>query len=238
MAAELEIRGCRGKVWTTRKGVKHDGQHINNMMIYRMLKSPLYIGRVPHKKTSYPGEHKAIISQDQWDKAQKILNSHLRYDAKRRSPKLQPFAGLVYCGHCGGAVTLSHTVKHGNRRYSYYICNEDTKRNFSICPTPRIPAADFEALVIKELTVVLKTPTMLAQVDSRLEEFGTGSAIAVKALENLTALWDVMCPAERYALIHAIVQKITIFHDHIRIDFNKEGIVTLLTEAGMEKCNE
>ncbi len=47
-----------------------------------------------------------------------------------------------------------------------------------------------------------------------------------------------MCPAERYALIHAIVQKITIFHDHIRIDFNKEGIVTLLTEAGMEKCNE
>ena len=238
VAAELEIRGCRGKVWTTRKGVKHDGQHINNMMIYRMLKSPLYIGRVPHKKTSYPGEHKAIISQDQWDKAQKILNSHLRYDAKRRSPKLQPFAGLVYCGHCGGAVTLSHTVKHGNRRYSYYICNEDTKRNFSICPTPRIPAADFETLVIKELTVVLKTPTMLAQVDSRLEEFGTGSAIAVKALENLTALWEVMCPAERYALIHAIVQKITIFHDHIRIDFNKEGIVTLLTEAGMEKCNE
>ena len=57
VAAELEIRGCRGKVWTTRKGVKHDGQHINNMMIYRMLKSPLYIGRVPHKKTSYPGEH-------------------------------------------------------------------------------------------------------------------------------------------------------------------------------------
>ena len=28
VAAELEIRGCRGKVWTTRKGVKHDGQHI------------------------------------------------------------------------------------------------------------------------------------------------------------------------------------------------------------------
>ncbi len=79
---------------------------------------------------------------------------------------------------------------------------------------------------------------MLAQLDSRLEEFGTGSAIAVKAVENLTALWDVMCPAERYALIHAIVQKITIFHDHIRIDFNKEGIVTLLAEAGMEKCNE
>ena len=32
VAAELEIRGCRGKVWTTRKGVKHDGQHINNMI--------------------------------------------------------------------------------------------------------------------------------------------------------------------------------------------------------------
>ena len=64
VAAELEIRGCRGKVWTTRKGVKHDGQHINNMMIYRMLKSPLYIGRVPHKKTSYPGEMKDMPVDD------------------------------------------------------------------------------------------------------------------------------------------------------------------------------
>lgn len=86
--------------------------------------------------------------------------------------------------------------------------------------------------------MVLKTPTMLAQIDARLDEFGTGSALAVKALENLNALWEVTCPAERYKLIHAIVRQITIFKDHIKIEFNQEGLVTLLTEAGMEVTHE
>ncbi len=234
VSTELELRGCRGKIWKTRNGVQHDGQQINNQMIYRMLKNPLYIGRVPHRDKSYPGEHKAIVTQDAWDKAQELLKPNLTHNAKRVSQKLQPFAGLVVCGHCGGAITLSHTVKKGKHRYGYYICNEDTKRNFSICPTPRIPAADFEALVVKELSAVLKTPTMLAEIDQRLEEFGTGSALAVKALENLNALWEVMCPAERYKLIHAIVRTISIFKDHIKIEFNQDGLVTLLTEAGME----
>ena len=238
VSTELELRGCRGKVWRTRNGVQHDGQQINNQMIYRMLKNPLYIGRVPHRDKTYPGEHQPVVTQEAWDKAQELLKGNLTHDAKRRSPKLQPFAGLVVCGHCGGAITLAHTVKKGKHRYGYYICNEDSKRNFSICPTPRIPAADFETLVVKELSAVLKTPTMLAQIDARLDEFGTGSALAVKALENLNTLWEVMCPAERYKLIHAIVRRIIIFKDHIKIEFNQDGLVTLLTEAGMEEVHE
>ena len=63
VATTLELKGIRGKVWTTKKVVKHDGQKVNNQIIYRMLKNPLYIGRVPHKETSYPGEHQAIIEQ-------------------------------------------------------------------------------------------------------------------------------------------------------------------------------
>lgn len=238
VATALELRGCRGKVWTTRRGVKHDGQMINNQMIYRMLNNPLYAGRVPHRSNSYPGEHEAIITQEVWNKTRELLKNNLTHDAKRRTPKLQPFAGLVVCGHCGGAITLSHTVKKGKHRYGYYICNEDSKRNFSICPTPRVPAADFEKVVLRELAAILKTPTMLAQIDERLKAARHGSEMAVKAMDNMNALWEVMCPAERYSLIHSIVRQITIFKDHIRIDFNKDGIVTLLTEAGMEVAHE
>ena len=49
VAATLQAKGVVGKVWTTKKGVKHEGQHVNNQMIYRMLKNPLYIGRITHK---------------------------------------------------------------------------------------------------------------------------------------------------------------------------------------------
>ncbi len=47
VATTLELKGIRGKVWTTKKSVKHDGQKVNNQMIYRMLKNPLYIVTSP-----------------------------------------------------------------------------------------------------------------------------------------------------------------------------------------------
>ena len=238
VAVELERMGCRGKVWTTKNGVHHDGQKINNHMIYRMLKSPLYVGRVPHRDTSYPGEHEAIVDGETWRKAQELLAANLTHDAKRKSVKLQPFAGLVQCGHCGGAITLSHTVKSKKRQYGYYICNEDTKRNIKICPTPRIPAAEFEALVLKELTGVLKTPTMLAKIDRRLdfaeEDGSVRQQMLMKAVSNLQQLWEFMVPTERYAVIHDILRKIVVYSDHLHLEFNGDGVVKLLQDAGLE----
>ena len=238
VAVELERRGCRGKVWTTKGGVRHDGQKINNHMIYRMLKSPLYVGRVPHRGTSYPGEHKAIIDQATWDAAQKLLTAHLTHDAKRRTPRLQPFAGLVRCGHCNGAMTVRQTVKTKNRQYCYYICNEDTKRNVRICPTPRLPAEEFESLVLREIAKVLKTPTMLAEIDRRLGEDDNGRSIRqevmTKIVANLEQLWEVMVPTERYAVIHDILKKIVVYSDHLHFEFNGDVVVKLLQEAGLE----
>ena len=241
VAAELERKGCRGKVWTTKKGVRHDGQKINNHMIYRMLKNPLYIGRVPHKETSYPGEHQAIIDEETWRRAQELLATNLTHDAGRKSIKLLPFAGLVRCGHCGGAITLCQTVKGEKRQYGYYLCNEDTKRNIKICPTPRIPAAEFESLVLRELAAVLKTPTMLAKIDRHLETDGDASIQQeriTQAVAKLDELWEVMAPTERYALIHDIVSRIVVFKDHLKVEFNRDGMVKLLREAGLEAAHE
>ena len=75
-----------------------------------------------------------IIDRKTWDKVQTMLKSNMNHDSSRRTPKVNPFNGMIYCGSCGGAFSMSHTVKQGNKRYSYYICLEDTKRNFSTCP--------------------------------------------------------------------------------------------------------
>ena len=241
VSIELERMGCRGKAWTTGNGVHHDGQLINNHMIYRMLKNPLYVGRVPHRDTSYPGEHEAIIDEETWRRAQELLAVNMTHDAGRKSPKLLPFAGLVRCGHCGGAITLCHTVKSGRRQYGYYLCNEDTKRNIRTCPTPRLPAAEFESLVLRELSAVLKTPTMLAKIDCRLETDDSTTVrqeMTARAVAQLEQLWEVMVPTERYALIHRIVSRIVVFKDHLKVEFNRDGIVKLLQEAGMEVKHE
>ena len=45
VSTALELQGAKGKVWTTKKGVKYEGQKINGQMIYRMLKNPLYMDK-------------------------------------------------------------------------------------------------------------------------------------------------------------------------------------------------
>ena len=237
VARELEAHGCRGKVWTTKKGVKHDGQIIDSQLIYRMLNNPLYIGRVPHRDTSYPGEHEAIILQETWDAVHTMLKSNMNHDSTRRTPKINPFAGKVFCGSCGGAMTLSHTVKGKKRRYSYYICLEDQKRNYTTCPIRRIPAEAFEKLVLSEVGTLFQTPTMLAEL-MRQDDFQIPASVMQEVLKNIYGVWEVMCPAERCKLMQAIITRITVYEDRITIEPNIEGLNTLLAEAGMEKKDE
>ena len=49
------------------------GHRIDEKFIYRMLNNRVYIGEAVHKGTIYPGEHKAIIDRQIWDKVLSIL---------------------------------------------------------------------------------------------------------------------------------------------------------------------
>ena len=136
---------------------------------------------------------------------------------------------------------MCHTVKGKKRQYGYYLCNEDTKRNIRICPMPRIPAAEFESLVLRELAAVLNTPTMLARIDRRLEaddDMSVRQEMTVRAVAQLEQLWEVMVPTERYALIHNIVSRIVVFKDRLKVEFNRDGMVKVLREAGLEVTQE
>lgn len=233
VSTELELKGFRGKTWTTRKGVKRDGQKVNNQMIYRMLKNHLYIGLVEHKGSFYPGEQEAIIDRETWDQMQVMLKNNMNHDSSRRTPKVNPFNGMIYCGSCGGAFSLSHTVKQGNKRYSYYICLEDIKRNFSTCPVKRVPANELEKLVLREIGILFQTPTMLAQLMNK-GDLGISANQLQTVLKNIYEVWEVMNPAERCKLIQCVITRITIYETHIEIRPNLDGIKTLLIEAGME----
>ena len=44
--------------------------------LYRLLRNPIYIGRVPHRGESYEGNHPAIIDQVTWDTVQQRLEDN------------------------------------------------------------------------------------------------------------------------------------------------------------------
>ena len=181
----------------------------------------------------FEGDPEANIDRETWDQVQVMLKSNMNHDSSRRTPKVNPFNGMIYCGSCGGAFSLSHTVKQGNKRYSYYICLEDIKRNFSTCPVKRVPANELEKLVLREIGILFQTPTMLAQLMNK-GDLGISANQLQTVLKNIYEVWEVMNPAERCKLIQCVITRITVYETHIEIRPNLDGIKTLLIEAGME----
>ena len=81
MVKQLSAMGICSKQRTTKKGrTIIGGKPLDIGSIYKLLKNPLYIGKIKHHDNLYEGRHDAIISQDTWDKVQAIL----REGVKRR----------------------------------------------------------------------------------------------------------------------------------------------------------
>ena len=88
---------------------------------------------------------------------------------------------------------------------------------------------------------MLNTPTMLAKIDRRLEaddDMSVRQEMTARAVAQLEQLWEVMVPTERYTLIHNIVNRIVVFKDRLKVEFNRDGMVKLLQEAGLEAAYE
>jgi len=163
VAQEMNEQGHRNKTWKTSKGKLHEGTLFKPDIIYRILKNPLYVGRVPHYDKVYPGEQPAIVDEKTWNEAQKLLSENLVAGTGKKARAVSPFRGLLECGYCHGSFGLTYTQNHG-RSYSYYLCEKDAKRAVGECPVRRIPSHDLEMLIMKALGEVFKTPTLLSKV--------------------------------------------------------------------------
>ena len=183
-ARNLNDRGYRIKEWVSRKNVRHGGTEFTISTIYRMLKNPIYIGKVKHNGKSYPGEHEAIVDRQLWNIVRKLMKENTPVIAGgHRDSITSPFKGLLSCGHCGGSFGISYAgkkKKSGNRRYMYYLCIKDEARAERRCPLARIPVGDINQVILEQMARLLKTPSMLAMVYSQLQMYEKQKRDAIK----------------------------------------------------------
>jgi site-specific DNA recombinase len=67
LVAELHRRAWTTKSWTTKHGSAHAGSLFDKATLLRLLTNAIYIGKVEHKETMYPGEQPAIIEPELWE---------------------------------------------------------------------------------------------------------------------------------------------------------------------------
>jgi DNA invertase Pin-like site-specific DNA recombinase len=207
------------------------GKPIDKGVLYKLLNNRVYIGEAVHKRISYPGEHRAIISGDVWNKVHSILAESPRKRAgqsRRQTPAL--LKGLIFAPN-GLAMTPSHTRNHG-RLYRYYVTMSVLKLGPDTCPIKRLPAAEIEAAVIDQLRVLLRSPEMIVKtwIAARNEDSDISETEVREALIEFDALWDELFPAEQARIVQLLVERVDVDVDGISIRLRAEGIGSVVSE--------
>ena len=231
LARELRLEGFRNK----------QGTLIDKGYLYRLLKNRVYRGEAVHKGTAYPGEHDAIIDDDLWERAHAILQESPRKrpnNSRSRTPAL--LKGLIF-SNTGAAMTPTSTKK-GAKLYRYYV-SMDVIRNRETgeeTAPMRLAAGMVEDAVVAEVRRILQTPEVVSQVIATLkkEQGAVSEADAIAVLQEFSALWAQLFPAEQARIIQLLVRRVTVTAAGLEVDIRREGIAGVIREMvaprGME----
>lgn len=158
-----------------RRGLKTKrGNAFGKNSIHDLLKNEKYVGRslFGGKPVSYDGTRNAhaargehleiecpsIVSKELFDSVQARLaaNKH-QNTGKRVAAVEQPLKGKIFCGACGGAMTIHYKYPaRGGARYEYYKCA--TKQRGKGCSGMSIRKDEIEDTVASAVLSMLGSP--------------------------------------------------------------------------------
>lgn len=171
---KLDAQGVVSKQRIFKDGKRVGGVPISRGALYQILRNHLYRGEIAYREEVYAGNHDPIVDSELWDAAQQKLLQHSSRsrhskDAGRQgqssSTSTALLAGLAFDTE-GNRLSPSYAVKRA-KRYSYYV-SAPLVRGEPPRGGIRVPAADLEQLVLREIGKPFRDEIWL------LETFGKG----------------------------------------------------------------
>ena len=164
---DLRAKGRRPKRYMTKAGTVGGAGAWSVTTVLRILKNPLYIGKVGIAGETYDGEHDAIVDVEKFEQVRAALGGKAPVTTKsvRRGYILR---GVLRCGVCGSAMTPASAHK-GGREYRYYRCTKRDREGRGACPTRPLSAQAVEKFVIDRLRKIAADEKLVARVTSAIE---------------------------------------------------------------------
>jgi len=134
---------CNEWNYTTPKRKSVGGKNPAISTIYKILTNPFYAGFIRWKGQLKDGQHKPIVSKEEFEKAQQLLGTVPTAKPKTIS---FPYTGLFTCGACGLSITAEKKKKPSGREYTYYHCTRQ-KYITPRCTEPSIEVKTLEAQI-------------------------------------------------------------------------------------------
>ena len=214
--------------------VGKNGRQMDKGYLYRILSNRLYIGEVAYKGENYAGEHKGIVERELWNQAHEILATNTR-EPRSASTQVQtpaPLRGILRCRHCDRAMKPTFSSK-GGRTYRYYTCQSADKNGADACPTKTVAAGEVEAIVIKQMRTMLRTPEIIVntwQADGDVSERDVG-----EALRRLDPVWEELFPVEQQRLVQLLIGQVDMARDGVQVHLRSGGLGFLAHQLGVGK---
>lgn len=187
--------------------------------LYHLLINKVYIGKITHKDKVYVGEHKAIISNEIFEKVQKLLyENKVDKTCGTKCSSNSLLAGLIFDDK-NNLMTPSHSNSH-KRRYRYYVSTALKNYNDNKVGTiSKIPAGEVEKFVVETTKEFLQDKE---QTQRLVKDFKVSKQN--KLIYTAQNIKDYSEPK----LIRAIIHKIVISKNSIEITINANSLINIL----------
>jgi len=147
----LAADNITAKRWKTQNGNMMGGKALTANTLGRMLRNPIYLGKVRQGSELFEGEHQAIIDETLWGDVQRMLDDNKKNKrATKNKASNARLAGLLY-DDAGNRMVASHARK-GDIIYRYYTSvplmrgSKRTVGSISRVSAPRIEGKIIEGL--------------------------------------------------------------------------------------------
>lgn len=152
------------------------GSFYTKPMICRMLRNPVYAGKIEYEGKVHDAQWKPIRSWDTHEKIQRLMD---RNDRRKHSDRRQPrnyvylVQGLLRCGACGHKMSPRPGVGRNHIPYHYYGCGTADKTVGAACPKRYIPAEPLDRAVLEFMKQLHLKPERIAAIAKRENAFNS-----------------------------------------------------------------
>ena len=227
LQVELDTAGIRSKRRVRPDGTYHGNQRFSQGALYLLLQNRTYRGEATHKGNAYPGEHAAIVDKPLWDAVQAVLADNRVQRASgvnTKAPSL--LTGLLF-DEAGERLTPTWSVKKGTR-YRYYVSTSLVKGGSKANSTRRrIPAGNLETIVMERLRRLLSSRGELLDAIEGASIGRTGQGQLIQRGRKLAEELG-QTPEKNRTTVTALVRRVEIGADSVKIDVSRDRLAALL----------
>lgn len=217
----LDGRGITSTVRVSKTGRTTGGHSFSRGSLYKMLRSRIYLGEIPHKDKWFPGQHEAIIDRELWEQVQSRLSDGIRgtrHGINAAAPS--PLRGLVFDPD-GNRLTPSHANKNG-KRYRYYVSQSVIQDPAAPTASPgRIPARDLEQVALNELKAFFSSGDRMVSALAEAEDDVTVTRILIESGAQIAKKLEGLGGAHLSELFSKLVVRVVVHQSSVEIHLDK-----------------